>query len=57
MQLTVEQVAQYGRDGLAHFTGLFDAAEIAALKAEQARILPQRDAEIFDADRVDLVAV
>ncbi len=39
MQLTPEQLERYRRDGLVHFTGLFDGAEIAALKTEQARIL------------------
>lgn len=38
MQLTDEQLTDYQRDGLVFFPGLFDAAEIAALKAEQARI-------------------
>ena len=38
MQLSTDQLTQYQRDGLVFFLGLFDSTEIAALKAEQARI-------------------
>lgn len=38
MQLSPEETERYRRDGLVHITGLFDAAEIFALKVEQARI-------------------
>ncbi|MGE3773506.1 MAG: phytanoyl-CoA dioxygenase family protein [Gammaproteobacteria bacterium] len=39
MQLTSAQLAQYRREGVIHFTDLFTAAEVAAFKAEQARIM------------------
>lgn len=39
MSLSAEQIARYRRDGLIHFSSLFEDDEIAALKAEQARIL------------------
>ncbi len=39
MRLEPAQLQRYRSDGLVHFPGLFDAAEIAALKMEQARIL------------------
>src|SRR4029079_16459820 len=39
MQLTPERLERYHADGLVHFEGLFTTAEVAALKAEVARIL------------------
>lgn len=39
MRLSDEQLQRYRQDGLIFFPALFDAAEIAALKAEQARLL------------------
>lgn len=39
MSLSTQQLAQYAEDGYLHFPGLFSAEEIAALKAEQARLM------------------
>lgn len=39
MQLSTEQLERYQRDGLVFLPGVFNNTEIAALKAEQARIL------------------